>query len=155
MALDLENLTDKLVSHALATGVFEGVNGHEPTNAPSSGGLTCGVWVNDTTAIRSSGLNSTSARVEMAVRVYTNAVTEPMDAIDPAVVGAVDLLCAAYCADFTLGGLVRQVDIFGAYGAGLGARAGYLPLNGITFRVMTITVPLIVNDLWAQGGAAA
>lgn len=112
------------------------------------------MWVNDVSPVRTSGLSSTSARVEMAVRVYTQAVTEPMDAIDPAVVGAVDVLCAAYNQDFTLGDLVRQIDIFGAYGIGLGARAGYLPLDGITYRVMTITVPLIVNDLWAQGGTA-
>lgn len=32
MALDLENLTDALASHALASGLFEGVNGHEPLN---------------------------------------------------------------------------------------------------------------------------
>lgn len=150
MALDLETLTDKLTSQALASGMFEQVNGHEPENPPSSGGLTCGVWFETAVPARTSGLATTSVRVEMSVRIYTNAVSEPMDAIDPAVTNAVDVLCAAYVAGFTLGGLVRQIDIFGAYGAPLGARAGYLPLNGVTYRVVTITVPLIVDDLWEQ-----
>jgi len=56
----------------------------------------------------------------------------------------------AYCGDFTLGGLVRQVDIRGAHGAGLSARAGYLEQDSAVFRVFTISVPLIVNDLWKE-----
>jgi hypothetical protein len=63
---------------------------------------------------------------------------------------AVDDLCGAYCGDFTLGGLVRNVDIFGANGQSLDVRAGYLAQDGALQRVMTIWLPCIVNDLWEE-----
>lgn len=150
MSLDISTLLDKAISHAGQLGLFEQVNGHEPVNPPASGGLACGVWVSDVVPVRTSGLNRTSARVELSVRIYTNAVQEPMDAIDPAVVGATDALFTAYIGDFTLDDTVRQVDVFGAHGDPLRARPGYLPVADTTYRVMTITLPLIADDLWEQ-----
>lgn len=150
VGLDISTLLDKAESHAGQLGLFEQVNGHEPVNPPASGGLTCGVWVSDIVPVRTSGLTQTTARVELSVRIYTTAVQEPMDAIDPQVVGATDALFAAYIADFTLDGTVRQVDIFGAHGEPLRARPGYLTVGDITYRVMTITLPLIADDLWEQ-----
>ncbi|GAA3718274.1 hypothetical protein [Streptomyces tremellae] len=151
MALDITGLTDAVVSHAMACGRFETVNGHEPMAPPASGGLTAGVWVDQVRPVRSSGLASVSAGVTFLVRVYTSAMSEPLDAIDPALIEAVDDLCTAYAGDFTLGGLVRNVDLFGqANGTGLDVRAGFLRENGVTLRVMTITLPLIVNDLWEE-----
>ena len=35
-------------------------------------------------------------------------------------------------------------------GVALRARAGYLPLDGNTYRVLTITLPLIVDDVWDE-----
>lgn len=150
MGLDISTLLDQVISHAGTLGLFEQVNGHEPVNPPSSGGLTCGVWVSDIVPVRTSGLTQTTARVELSVRIYTSAVQEPLDAIDPAVVDATNALFAAYISDFTLGGTVRQVDVFGAHGAPLRARPGYLTVDGTTYRVMTITLPLIADDLWEQ-----
>ncbi|MFD5697444.1 hypothetical protein [Streptomyces lasiicapitis] len=150
MALDITALLDAVVSHALASGRFEMVNQHEPKNAPSTGGLTAAVWVDDTMAIRGSGLDSVSALLVFNVRVYTSAQQEPADAIDPAVVAAVDALCRAYAGDFTLGDLVRHVDLLGVYGQPLRARAGYLSQDGVPFRVMTIWLPCVVNDLWTE-----
>jgi hypothetical protein len=63
---------------------------------------------------------------------------------------AVDDLCGAYCGDFTLGGLVKDVDIFGMYGQSLDVRAGYLQQDGALYRVLTISLPVVVNDLWNE-----
>jgi hypothetical protein len=38
----------------------------------------------------------------------------------------------------------------GAYSSGLSAAAGYLNQDDDTFRVMTIQLPLVVNDVWTQ-----
>jgi hypothetical protein len=89
---------DALVSHALASGLFETVNGHEPVNAPPGTGLTAGVWASRIDPIRTSGLQATSLRVTFSVRVYSSADTEPLDAIDPNVLAAVCALMAAYSA---------------------------------------------------------
>jgi hypothetical protein len=150
MALDIRTILAAVESHALASGYFDAVNGHEPKSAPQNG-LTCAVWVEQIGPARGgSGLDSTSARLALNVRLYTPMVQEPEDAIDPALMDALDALLAAYSADFELDGLVRQVDLLGTYGDPLSVRAGYLTTSGAEYRVMTITLPLIVNDLWEQ-----
>lgn len=151
VAIDILGITDAVMSHAMASGRFEKVNGHEPMNAPATGGLTGAVWTDRVIPVRGrSGLDSVTAVVVLNVRVYASAVSEPADAIDPDMVAAVDDLCRAYTGDFTLGGLVSNVDIFGAHGQALDVRAGYLTQDGVPFRVMTIWLPCVVNDLWTE-----
>lgn len=149
MALDIDTLMARVTSHAQTLGVFRRVNGHEPKSAPGNG-VTAAVWVQSVDPIESSGLDSTTVRVELMVRLYTPMIQEAPDAIDPAVLKALDRLCAAYTGAFTLGGMVRQVDVRGAYGDPMRARAGYLNQDGRLFRVMDLTLPLIVNDLWSE-----
>lgn len=151
MALDISTIITAVTDHALASGQFESVNGYEPKDSPPGGGLTAAVWVQTIGPARgTSGLGSTSARVALLVRLYTLMVQEPADAIDPALVTALDVLMTAYSGDFDLGGLVRHVDLLGAFGDPLGAQAGYLMQGGTEYRVMDITLPLICNDLWDQ-----
>jgi hypothetical protein len=150
MALDIRTILSAVESHAMASGYFALVNGHEPKSPPTSG-ITCAVWVEQIGPARGgSGLTSTSTRLALFVRLYSSLIQQPVDAIDPDLMTALDALMAAYSGDFELGGLVRQVDLLGAYGEPLSARAGYLAEGGAEYRVMTIALPLIVNDLWNQ-----
>jgi hypothetical protein len=143
-------LTDAIQSHALATGLFERVNAHEPKSSPGNG-LTAAVWAQSVFPVpAASGLTSTTGRIEFNVRIYQNMIAEPQDAIDPAMLAAVDELFALYSGDFTLGGSIRNVDLLGAHGAPMSAQAGYLEVGNGNYRIMTITLPLIVNDLWNQ-----
>jgi hypothetical protein len=149
--MDVLGITDAIVSHAMASGRFEQVNGSEPQNPPSTGGLTAAVWVDRLTPQgAASGLNTVSAVLVYNVRIYASAMSLPSDAIDPDMLAAVDDLCGAYCGDFTLGGLVRDVDVFGTYGQSLDVRAGYLQQDGALYRVLTIALPVVVNDLWNE-----
>lgn len=149
MALDTATLVNAIASHAASLGVFDSVNGHEPKNAPASE-LTCAVWAQDLVPVLSSGLASTSARITFNVRLYTRMLQEPADAIDPKMMDAVDLLLVDYIGNFTLGGLLREVDVRGGSGNPLNAQAGYLSQDGTLFRVITIFLPLIINDLYPE-----
>lgn len=150
MALQIDTILSAVESHALTTGVFERVNRHEPKNAPGSG-LTAAIWVDAVDPYSGgSGLAATSGRITLKIRIYQNFKSEPQDAIDPTVTAAVDLLLANYSGDFELGGNVRNVDLLGAGGTPLSARAGYLNQDGTLFRIMDITLPLIINDIWGQ-----
>ena len=149
MALAVDEIVDVVMSHALASGYFARVNGHEPKNAPGNG-LSAAVWADSIRSVQSSGLSSTSAAVVLNVRLYTSMLQEPQDAIDPAMLRAVSALFAAYSGDFTLGGNAREVDLLGSDGAPLQAKAGYLNQDQKLYRVMTITLPVIVNDAWDQ-----
>jgi hypothetical protein len=145
----LQPLVDAVVTHAQAIGRFERVNGHEPVSAPGNG-LTCAVWPQEIVSTRSSGLRSTSILVMLSVRIFAPGMSEPRDDVDPTMVAALSNLLAEYHRDFTLGGLVRQVDIFGQHGRGpLRAVAGWLTPK---IRVYTINLPLVVDGVWTQGG---
>lgn len=149
MSLGLADLMDVACSHAQASGWFDQVTGHEPKNLPG-GNLACAIWVDEVRPIPASGLAATSALVVLAVRLSTPMLAEPQDEIDPTLLSAADALLAAYSGDFTFGGLVRAVDLLGAHGVALRGKAGYLNQDGVILRVFQITLPLIVNDLWAQ-----
>lgn len=151
MALDVAGIRAKLTSHAQENGKFENVLGHEPVSGPGSG-LTYAVWLGDTEpSPRNSGLASTSARVVFNGRLYLPADTEPMDDVDVTLSGAVDALFTAYSGDLTLGGTVRNLDLLGAEGTALRAQYRYLQLDSVTYRTANLTIPMIVNDVWAQG----
>lgn len=150
MSLAINTIVDKIVSHAAALGLFDRVNAYEPKSVPGSG-ITCAVWVDSLGPARAtSGLASTTTRLSFRVRLYTSMLSEPQDMIDPNLVAAVDTLCAAYSGDFTLGGVVRNVDLLGEVSDGLGAQAGYIEQDKRLMRIFDITLPLIVNDIWTQ-----
>lgn len=150
MTLGLRAIIDAAVSHALELGWFDQVSGHEPKRAPGLG-LSAAVYAQRLSFVRErSGLNSTSALVVLNVRCMTSMLAEPQDDIDPNLLNAVDALMRAYSGDFTLGDLVANVDLLGAHSPGLAADAGYLNQDQQLYRVVVITLPLVINDLFDQ-----
>lgn len=150
MTFDPVPILNAVVSHAGRLGFFERINGHEPVSAPGSG-LTAAVWADSINPVAAaSGLAATSARVVFMVRIYSSAIQQPLDAIDPAILAAAGALMDAYSGDFDLGGTVRNVDLLGGMGIALAAQAGYVNQDGKLMRVMTITLPVIVNDVFTQ-----
>jgi hypothetical protein len=151
VALNSGRIIAAAISHVQATGRFITVNGHEPESAPAGSGLTAAVWVENLALFAAtSGLAVTSARVELSIRLFAPLRVDTPDAIDPALLDALDVLLASFNADFTLDGLVESVDLLGRTGTPLGARAGYVQQDQQVLRVMTITLPLIVDDVWEQ-----
>lgn len=138
-----------MVTHAMSIGYFDSVNRFETKKSPSNG-IHASMWVADIRPIKTSGLSTTSVRLEIVVRLYANSAYEPYEDIDANLTCALDALLGAYCGDFELGGLIRHVDIFGAYGGGLTARTGYINQDGREFRVFSVQCPLICDDLWDQ-----
>jgi hypothetical protein len=150
VSLEIGAIMNALESHALASGVFEDVLGHELIGMPGTG-ITAALWPQRIRPVAlASGLAATSARVEFMLRIYTTAVQQPADGIDPAVVAAADALFTAYGADFELGGNARNVDLLGQTGEPLSATAGWLQVDGGSLRVMDLLIPVVVNDVWSQ-----
>lgn len=156
MALDADGIAaiyDALTSHAQTLGVFDRVNDHETTNPPGRG-LSCSILLGPLAPIRASGLAVTSGRLQMTARVYAPRPSNQPGDVDRQVLSAACQLLAAYSGDFELDGvpdgLVRAVDLLGAYGAGLSMDPGWLTQDGVPYRVAEITLPLIVNDMWGQ-----
>lgn len=145
-------LIDNVVSHALTLGVFESANSHEPKSPPGSG-LRYAVWADTIMPIAAaSGMASTSGKVVLNGRVYGSMLQKPEDDIDPNIITAVVTLIGAYSGDFDFGETVRNVDLLGMYGQSLSAQAGYVTIGTAMYRVMTITLPVVINDMWSQNG---
>jgi hypothetical protein len=148
-------LYDALQSNALTLGLFDAVDDHEPANPPGKG-LTAAVMMGDLgPAPRGSGLASTSARQEFAIRIYGSRLKTPRSNVDRDILAATVALIGQYSADFELvnvpDGLVRCIDLLGAWGEPLNAKPGWLTQDGSPYRIQEITVPLILNDVWPQG----
>jgi hypothetical protein len=153
--LGAKAMQQALASHAAKLAQFDSPIGlHEPRMRPTSD-LHAALWFNGITPIRASGLNTVSARVEWLFRMYTGGEQEPQDEIDAKVLTATDRFMSSLCGDFDLDdhltdGLVRMIDIFGGYGTGLNATAGWARWSDGMSRVVTITIPVIVNDVWSE-----
>ncbi len=148
MSLGTRSILDVVVTHAMTLGVFAKVNTHEYKSPPGKG-LYCEIWA-ETIAPARSGLNVTSAVLTLNVRIRSDMIAEPQDGIDPAILDAVDLLMDAYTGDFELGSKARNIDLLAGSTPGLRADAGYLDQGGKLFRIVVITMPIIINDVWNQ-----
>jgi|SRR5215472_1746927 len=143
---------DHILSFASQSGRFDSVNGHEPKNTPPTpSGLVFGTWIQDIVPLgKASGLQSVSGVVVILARVYMGFRTQPYDIIDPTVVSATMEIMARFGGDFNFGGVAgtRNVDIFGESRYKLSAQAGYVEIDRAVFRVLTTTIPIIINDMF-------
>lgn len=150
MADPLAPIIDAVVSDALELGVFENVNGHEAASPPG-GGVTADVWVGTIQALGpASGLGAVSVLLLLNMRIYKQWNNADRDLIDPALLAATGQMFATFAGGFTLGGLIRNVDVFGAHGTPLAAPFGYVTIDSIQYRCATIAVPCVVDDLWTE-----
>lgn len=150
MSIGIVDIFDQVVSHAAKTGYFESVNSHEAKSAPGNG-LHCEVWIDRLQPYpTSSGLAATTAVLVLNVRVMVSMLAEPQDDIDQTMMTAVDTLLGEYSGDFELGGKVRNIDLLGASGFALSAKGGYLEIDKKIFRVLDISLPMIIDDIWEQ-----
>ncbi len=148
-AVAVRTLFASIQSHAMTLGIYETVNLHEPKSAPGRG-LHAAIWVDYIGPVSSSGLAATSGVVVLKVRTYSSMLSQPQDAIDPNILSAVTTLLNEYTGNLTLGATVRNVDLLGYTGRKLEAQAGYISISGKMSRVMDITIPCVINDLWVM-----
>lgn len=150
VGLNFTALTGALADHANSLGLFDTVQGHEAWTPPGNG-ITCAIWLLGVKPAKGqSGLDTTSLWLTFNARLYTPITSTQPDLIDPALVNATYLLMGAYSNAFTLGGLVREVDLLGRSGPGLSAMSAYQDIASVKYRVVTVTVPLLVDDVFGQ-----
>jgi hypothetical protein len=153
-ALDTTGLMSAVVSSLVRLGVFGTVNDHESLVPPGAKDLMASVWVESISTIRSSGLPIGSGRIDFTVRIQQAQARRPAKPInDTRLLSAVDAVMRAFSADFELTGpngpRLRQVDVLGAYGEPLSARAGYLVIDNVQCRTYELLLPLSIIEIWA------
>lgn len=145
-AADATALFESVRSAAKKLGLFRGdVPTHDPESPPPAGQLYCSISLGPVKPVLSSGLSAVSGQVTLMVHVWSFAMQKPLDNVDPGVLGATCALMGAFAGGFTLNGTVREIDLFG-----MSAQPGYADFQGKEFRTMVISLPLIVNDMFAE-----
>jgi hypothetical protein len=149
----VDPIVDAVVDHMLKSGHFRQVNRHEPSTPQIENPSASVFWQSIRASRRASGLASTAAHLVLTIRIYGNVISQPEDEVDPLLGKAALYLVNAFNGDFDLAENVRNIDIFGEEGDPLESNAGYIGFGNppILQRVQTITLPLIVNDVWVQG----
>jgi len=150
MASQIGTTLSNLVSALKALGIFSSVATVEPKGAPGKGLTAAIFFASAAPAAGASSLKRASGLYVFTVRVYTDMLAEPTASIDPELVAAVDKVIDALAGDFDLGATVRNVDFFGAQGTPLRAEAGYIEAGGKMFRIVDVTLPLVVNDAFSE-----
>lgn len=148
----ISSVLDILISDAQLLGLFERVNQYESTNSPGTGLTAELVWMMGPTPMANrSGLASTSARVVYGMRIMLEFKNTPKESLDPAITNAVDLYINNLHGELALADAQGSfIDVFGMGGVPLDAQGGYLTLDQSTFRVGTITIPVIMENVWTQ-----
>lgn len=147
----INQVIDKIMSYALASGRFDSVNGHEPKSAPGNN-IVFALWAQSLTPAKLSGLAATSLVVQFQGRIYVPFNQVPFDMIDPQVMAATTDLMGTLSGDFEFGAIadVRYVDLLGANGTKLSAAAGYVEIDKRMYRIMTLVIPIVINDAFTQ-----
>lgn len=138
-------------SALLQMGLFDQVNAHGP-QSPVGSELTAAVWPQTIDpAAGESGLDGVAAVFLLSLRLYYPARSEPLDMVETTLSDGVDKVIDTLIGGFTLGGLIRNIDVFGVTGGQkLGAQYGFVSMEGNWYRCATITVPCVVNDPWDE-----
>lgn len=151
MSLDTKAIMSKLATIGLASGLFVKVSKYEPRGQPGNR-VTLSLISGPLRPITSSGLNNASLRWQIDGRVYMPMNTEPAGDLDVVLTAAAAKYMEALCGQFTLGGLIRCIDVFGSDGEPLSATPGYIDHNDKLYRVITLEIPLLINEQWTLTG---
>lgn len=143
-------LFDQVKTHCVSLGIFGGVATHELKSKPGNG-VSAEIWGMTVRPVAQvSGLNATAGLVTFHIRIRTPMLQKPEDDTDKRLMTAATGLMAEYSGHFTLSGTVMQIDLLGAHGESLSAQLGYLEQDGTLFRVATVTLPIVVDNLFTQ-----
>jgi len=158
MALDPQHIAalyDAILDKARALKLFQGgITGAESDNPPGQGAALALILGPLSALPRASGLAETSCRLEFTVRITMPRTKKTPEEVDRALLYASVTLINAFSSDFELtnvpDNLVRNIDLLGAYGQALGMHPGWLTEGEVRYRVADITLPVILNDTFAQ-----
>ncbi len=152
MSLNFTPAQVRIQSMIKETGLFPaGVTLFEPTSAVGPG-LFCAIFLDEITPVpQESGQNVTTGRAVFKARVLLPMPRKSEAATDQNIGLAVGKIMELMSGDIELQDTVKYVDLLGATGTPLSAKGGYLTLDQTLYRLMDVTIPLIINDVWNQG----
>jgi len=146
MAFNIKASLDAILSHLAASGRLSSYSLGEPVKVPEGAKLHGAVYM------RRSGVDhlyldgGTGEVHAVVVRLYRAVLRQPQSEGELELVNAVSELTEDFAEDYTLGTTVREIDLAAQFGEGISAEWGHVEVSGSMFRVVDITLPLVVDD---------
>lgn len=152
--LDAGAIIAAIRGRLMSIGLFDTVNGHEPISSPGTG-THASVYLGPIRPSDRSGLSSTSLVILIMVRLWISAQAENRDDTEIKLATATSQSFGALIAGFQLADAsgvptACAIDIRGMAGTRMEATPGYASFDGTEFRVQTITVPVLVENVWDE-----
>lgn len=148
--IDAAGIFSALESHAGSLGYFSSINLHEPKSPPDVTGAPALMFESGLIEPASvSGLRSTSFRWEVIARIYRSDIqpNEVDSAMEVELVTATAALMTSFIGGFTLGGLIRNVDVRGETGEPMRGTPGWIKMDDTTYRTVDLLIPLLISDV--------
>ena len=144
-AFTIRPTLQEIQSYLAASGEFVTVELGEPEAVARGDGLTAAIWVSGT-RIALTTLTKVTKVYDANIRVYRDMLGEPTEGIEIGLAKVVQDIASDLLGDYDLGATVRDIDACGQYGTPLRAEWGHDVVAGVVFRVVDMTIPIVVND---------
>ena len=113
--------------------------------APPSEPVSAAVFL-DSVAVAALTLNGTIEVHTVTLRLYMDMLGDPTEDIEFGMAEVVSNISSDLLGEYDLGASIRNVDAAGMHGSPLRATWGYVDVGGKMFRIVDMSIPLIVDD---------
>ena len=144
MAFNPQAVMERVKSFLAASGrCSAGAGVGEPKSPPATGAGLYGAVMLGSGGLTETSLATASGRISLIVRLYRDAINEPLDQTEFLIGQTVFELIEDFMGDFDFGDAsVRNVLPLEVQWA-----PGYQDIGNIKYRLVDITVPLLINDV--------
>jgi hypothetical protein len=153
MAFNIQSTLDAIASHIARTGYVAEARIGEPSSPPDAiDRLHAAIYMASATVVDLT-LSTTIEQHVVTVRLYRRAAFGQGDdagAVEKEMALAVSQVVSNLIGEFDLGATMRNIDVGGQYGQGIQSEFGYVSIGNTMFRIVDITVPLIVDGSATQ-----
>ena len=147
MAFNIADTLRVILSHIAASGHVSSSSLGEPVGPPGGDKLHGAVYMRST-GVSSLYVDGGTRENHVAVmRLYRPVLRQPQAESELELALAASELLEDLVEDYTLGSNIREIDIAGGQGGGsLTTDWGHVEIGGVMYRVVDITVPIVVDD---------
>lgn len=138
-----------LLDHARQQGAYEVARVGE-FRKPTKGLAFCVFMTSYGSANTGSGLADTAGLLHATARVQMPMLYQPEETLEGLVLDAADGYLSRLNGAFTLGGLVRNVDLLAEQGVPMVWEFGYIVIDQVAFRIADLPIRVVLNDQWTQ-----
>ena len=144
MPFNIKATLEAVQNHLLKGAYLKKVQIGEP-KAPPSEPLAAALFMNRVGIVLIFAGGDTRESHVVTLRVYRDMLAEPQESIELDLALAVSDLSSDLLGEFDLGATIMSIDAAGAHGTPYGAEWGYVDVGGRMYRIVDVTIPLIVD----------